>query len=71
MTRKFGLTTATTRKTSFENKHLPSCDYFSIVTSFSHSTMLAKHAKTRLAYAPLNQIKEVVFITANLVITRC
>ena len=40
--------TATTRKTSIESKHLPDCDYFVIIPSRSHSTMLARYAKARL-----------------------
>ena len=34
------------RKTSFENKHLRNCDYFAIIPSCSHFTMLAKNRGT-------------------------
>ena len=45
---------ATARKASFENKNLRNCDYFSIVPSCSHFTMLTKNAKPGLVYASLN-----------------
>ena len=49
------MTTAMTRKTSFENKHLHCCsDYFAIIPLCSHSTMLEKNAKTRMVCATLN-----------------
>ena len=35
--------TATKRKTSVKNKHLRNCNYFAIVPSCSHFTMLAKN----------------------------
>ena len=31
------------RKTSLENKHLRNCDYFAIIPSCSHFTMLTKN----------------------------
>ena len=33
------------RKTSLENKHLRQCDYFEIISSCSHFTMLTKNPK--------------------------
>lgn len=46
--------TAALRKTSLENEHLRNCDYFAIIPSFSHSTILAKYATNGLVCAPLN-----------------
>ena len=48
--------TATTRKTSFENKHLRSCDYFAVIPSCWHSTMLAKYTQTGLVCAPIYRL---------------
>ena len=48
------MTTASTRKTSLENELLRRCDYFAIIPLCSHSTVLEKDAKTRLACATLN-----------------
>ena len=40
--------TATARKTSLENLHLRNCDYFAIIPSCSHFTMLANNPTTGL-----------------------
>ena len=72
--------TATTRKTLLENKHLCNCNYFAIIPSCSHFTMLAKNATTGLVCAPLNFIQrikdselyaQIVIKTVNVVISRC
>ena len=63
--------TATTRKTSFENKHLRSCDYFAVIPSCWHSTMLAKYNQTGLACAYLRLYAQVVVKTVNVRILRC
>ena len=39
------------RKTSLEDKHLYDCDYFAIVPSCSHFTMLTKNPTTGLVRA--------------------
>ena len=41
----------TARKTSLKNKHLRNCDYFSIILSCSHFTMLTKNPVTGLVWA--------------------
>ena len=46
--------TATARTMSLENEHLRNCDYFAIMPSCSHFTMLTKNGTTGLAYAPSN-----------------
>ena len=46
--------TARTRKTSLENEHLRNYDYFAIIPSCSHFTMLAKNLTTGLVRALLN-----------------
>ena len=49
--------TATTRKMSFEKKHLRSCDYFAVIPSCWHSTaMLAKYTQTGLVCAPIQRL---------------
>ena len=53
------MATATTRKSSLENKHLPSYGCSAIITSCSHSTMLARYTITRLMCAPLNYIQRI------------
>ena len=72
--------TGTARKTLLKNLHLHNCDYFAIVPSCSHLTMLARNPTTGLVCAPLNQIPrtkdlplyaEVVIKTVNVVILRC
>ena len=72
--------TATKRKTSLKNKHSRNCNYFAIVPSCSHLTMLAKNTTTGLVGAPLNQMQiindlrlyaQVVIKTVNVVISRC
>ena len=74
--RALAMTTATSRKTSHENKPLTS----RLFCGCSYSTMLAKYAKTRLVCALLNYIKgmkdlqlyaQVVFHNQNLVTLRC
>ena len=40
--------TETARKTSLKNKHLRKCDYFAIIPSCSHFTMLTRNPATGL-----------------------
>ena len=40
--------TEAARKMSLENKHLRNCEYFAIIPSCSHFTMLTKNAATGL-----------------------
>ena len=49
--------TATARKMSFESKHLRFCDYFALIPSCSHFTMLERTPSTELVCALLNQIE--------------
>ena len=49
--------TVMARKTSLENKHLRNCDYFAIISSCSHFTMLAKNPITGLVFAPYRELK--------------
>ena len=51
--------TATARKMSFESKHLRFCDYFALIPSCSHFTMLEKNATTELVWALSNQIERI------------
>ena len=44
---------ATATKTSLENKHLGNGDYFVIVASSSHSSLLTEHPANGLVEAPL------------------
>ena len=44
------MTTATKKKASPENKHLPSCDYFTIISSCSYSTMERFHMTSKQPY---------------------
>ena len=53
------MATATTRKRSLENKHLPSYGCSAIIPSCSHSSMLAKYILSRLMCAPLNYIQRI------------
>ena len=46
--------TARAKKTSLENEHLCNYDYFAIIPSCSHFTMLAKNLTTGLVRALLN-----------------
>ena len=48
------MTAVTTRKTSLQNKHLTSYDYFAIIPSCSHSAILTKDAATGLFCSPQN-----------------
>ena len=42
------------RKTSLENKHLHICDYFAIIPSCSHFTMLTKNPAISLSAVKIN-----------------
>ena len=53
------MATATTRRRSLENKHLPSYGCSAIIPSCSHSSMLAKYTISRLMCAPLNYMQRI------------
>ena len=77
------MTMATPMKTSFENQHLRSCDYFAIVPSPFDSTMLVKYATNGPQGTPFKQIlrikelllhhmlTDVVVKTANVLMSLC
>ena len=48
---------ATPRETSSANKHSRNCDYFVIIESLSHFTMLAKYVTIGPKKAPLKKIR--------------
>ena len=45
-----------TRKTSLENKHLCNCDYFAVILSCSHCTIVTKYDATEIQGAPLKKM---------------
>ena len=66
--------------TARKSSHLRNCDYVSIISSCSHSTLLAKYFRAESLSAPLNEkqrIKDLrlyaqtVIKTANVIISRC
>ena len=59
------MTTATPRKTSFENKHLQRCGYFPIISSSLNSTMLVKYASTEPQGAAFKQIQRIKELLLN------
>ena len=71
--------TATARKTWLENKHSRNCEYFAIIPSCSHFTMLAKNStngcsarsQNRYAIKDSQLGAQVVIKTVNMVISRC
>ena len=64
------MTTATPRKTSFENQHLRSCDYFAIIPSSFNSTMLVKNATTRQKGEPFKQIQRIKKLQLHPIVCR-
>ena len=50
---------ATPRKTSFENQHLQSCEYFAIIPLSLNSTMLVKYTTARPQGAPFKQMQRI------------
>ena len=74
------MTASTPKKTSFENRHLRSCEYFAIIQSSLNSIMLMKYAKTGpqgSLFKQIQRIKELVLYahfvveTANVAISCC
>ena len=51
------MTTGTPGKTPFENQHLQSCNYFTIILSSLNSTMLVKYPTSGLHGALLKPIQ--------------
>ena len=74
------IATARSRKTSFENQKLWSCNYFPIFPPSLNFAVLVKYASTEPQRAPFKKMKRikeflfhvyVVVKTANVVISRC
>ena len=68
------MATATTRRRSLENKHLPSYGCSAIIPSCSHSSVLAKYTISRLMCAPLNymqRIKDILFLCSSCQNRKC